>query len=271
MLFRKIGKGISWKNNYVDRIEIKNISERKKRSLYNRFSLCSPMYRKIRFNGKVSFYISLKKCRKASIAVETAFVLPIFFLGVITMISFMDVYKMQTTHLMELCENAKTAGMYAYMLDENGPEEITLPDIYSYQPIGGLVALPKVWLHNQVTVHAWTGRESEIFTGEEEQMEEMVYLTESGTVYHTDLGCSYLNISVNQIPGSALKRTYNDYGEKYQACACCSAGEDPAAMVYVTKKGNSYHNLETCSALKRTVRMVKHSCTEGLTACSRCG
>lgn len=270
MLFRKIEKRISWKKSLAESVEIENKKERN-RSLYKKFSLCSPMYRKNRFNGKVSFCISLKKCKKASIAVETAFVLPIFFLGVLTMISFMDVYKIQITHLMELCENTKTAGMYAYMLNESGPEEITLPDVYAYQPIGGLVSLPKVWMHNQVTVHAWTGKEGEIFTGEEEQKEEMVYLTESGTVYHTDLGCSYLNLSVNQMPGSALKKAHNDYGEKYEACACCSAGEDPAAMVYVTKTGNSYHNLETCSALKRTVRMVKHSCVDGLAACSRCG
>lgn len=282
MLFQKIGR-ISWK--YLEKIERKNKNERN-RSRWKNIFLYSPICRKRKSFGKVSFYISyakrLNKCKnwfrrlffqwkKASLAVETAFVLPIFFLGMLTMISFMDVYKEQTEHLVELCEKVKTAGMYAYVLNESGPEEVTLPDIYTYKPIGGLISLPNVWMYNQVTVHAWTGREGEVFFDDEEESEEMVYVTESGSVYHTDLGCTYLNLSVNQIPGSAIENSRNNYGEKYEACTCCSAGEDPAAMVYVTKTGNSYHNLETCSALKRTVRMVKHSCAEGLAACSRCG
>lgn len=282
MLFRKIGK-INWK--YLEKIERKNKKERNRSQWKGAFSY-SPIYGKRKSFGKVSFYISYAKqsnkqngyfkryilqWKKASLAVETAFVLPIFFLGMITMISLMDVYKVQTEHLVELCENVKTAGMYAYALDESGPEEVTLPDIYRYKPIGGLVSLPNVWMYNQVTVHAWTGKDNGHFSSEEEETEEMVYVTESGTVYHTDLGCTYLNLSVNQIPGSAVANSRNDHGEKYEACTCCSAGEDPAATVYITKTGNSYHNLETCSALKRTVRMVKHSCTDGLAACSRCG
>lgn len=282
MLFRRVGK-IKWK--YIEKIEIKNKKERN-RSQWKNIFLPSPICRKRKFFGKVSFYISyvmrlnkykelfqdhIWRWKKASLAVETAFVLPIFFLGMLTMISFMDVYKVQTEHLVELCENVKTAGMYAYVLNESGPEEITLPDIYAYKPVGGLISLPKVWMYDQITVHAWTGKVSEMFSSEDEETEEMVYVTESGAVYHTDLGCTYLNLSVNQIPGSAIANSCNNYGEKYEACTCCSAGEEPAAMVYVTKTGNSYHNLETCSALKRTVRMVKHSCVDGFAACSRCG
>ena len=37
--------------------------------------------------------------------------------------------------------------------------EITLPDVYSYSPVGALIPLPKVWMHNTVKVHAWTGAE----------------------------------------------------------------------------------------------------------------
>ena len=49
--------------------------------------------------------------------------------------------------------------MYAYVADGNGPDEITLPDVYSYSPVGALIPLPKVWMHNTVKVHAWTGAE----------------------------------------------------------------------------------------------------------------
>ena len=107
-----------------------------------------------RLSEKVSFCALETRIKRASIAVETVLVLPLFFLGMITMISFMDVYKIQTEHFQSLCEKAKEAGMYAYVVDDKGPEEITLPDVYSYTPVGGLIPLPKVWMHNTVKVHA---------------------------------------------------------------------------------------------------------------------
>lgn len=245
------------------------------RSLKDLFHLLPPMSRRmILLSGKVSFYISLKKIRKASLAVETALVLPLFFLGMITMISFMDIYKLQTEHLSALCEKTREAGMYAYALDGSGPEEITLPDIYFYEPVGGLVPLPKVWMHNTVKVHAWTGKEFEVFQDGEAsdgESEEMVYVTESGSVYHKKLDCTYLDLSVNRISGSAVASMRNASGERYGACEICSRNQNPAASVYITKTGNRYHNLESCSGLKRTVRLVKHSHAEGMGACSRCG
>ena len=43
----------------------------------------------------------------------------------------------------------------------------------------------------------------------------MVYVTESGSVYHRKLGCSYLNLSVQQISGSSVK-----------ACLLYTSGEN---------------------------------------------
>lgn len=248
-------------------------------SLKHLFFLRSPLCRKI-FPEKVSLCTSLKRlCGKsmarASMSVETALVLPLFFLGVVTMISFMDIYKLQTEHLTKLCERAKEAGMYAYVPDGGGPDEITLPDIYSYKPIGGLIPLPSVWTCNQVKVHAWTGRDEESFSeggGENsEESEKMVYITESGGVRHKDLGCSYLDLSVNQISGSSIAGALNEHGEHYAPCEICSRNQTPSGTVFITKQGNRYHNLGSCSGLKRTVRMVKESDASDMPVCSRCG
>ena len=251
----------------------KNIKFERNGSLNKEEQSAIPTGRFPVISGKVSLYTSLWKRRliRAGIAVETILVLPVFFLGVVTMISFMDIYEIQTEHLVKLCENVKNAGMYAYVLEGGGPEEISLPDIYSYKPIGGLVSLPTVRLYNLITVHAWTGKAYEGGTAESEEIEEMVYVTESGGVYHKNLGCSYLSVSVSQVSGKHIAGLKNDYGKHYDACESCSRDGNPAAVVYVTQKGNSYHNQESCSALKRTVRMVKHSCTDGMAACSRCG
>ncbi len=139
--------------------------------------------------------------------------------------------------------------MYAYLPDGGGPEEITLPDIYAYEPIGGLVPLPKVWIHNQVRVHAWTGKEDNGETGEggtQQTPEKMVYVTDTGSVYHRSLSCSYINLSVEQISGSSLQRRRNQYGEKYEACEICSRKQNPAGTVYITGKSNRYQNLCSC-------------------------
>ena len=175
--------------------------------------LIPPTYKRISIHaGKTSLRTSLKK---ASIAVETALVLPIFFLGMVTMISFMDIYKLQTEHLTKLCEKTKEAGMYAYVLDGSGPDNITLPDFYTYEPIGGLVPLPDVRMFNTVKVHAWTGKEyvneEGQAGGEEKEKEPMIYVTENGSVYHKDIGCSYLDLSISHVSKNAAEGLRNHY------------------------------------------------------------
>ena len=261
MLFQKE------KDNNVVRID--RLEEKKERRSVRRRNLrLSPMSRRS-LSGKVSLCAFKKKIKKASLAVETAMVLPLFFFGVVTMISFMDIYRVQTAHLTRLCQNAKKMGMYAYGVQ--GPENIVLPDIYSYQPISGMIPVPKIWMHNTIKVHAWTGV---LYEDQETETESrpMVYITESGTVYHKKIECSYLNISIQQISGSSIKGIKNAYGESYQPCELCSRGQGPAGSVYITQKSNRYHNQENCSGLKRSVRMVKESEISGnLSVCSRCG
>ena len=246
----------------------------RKRSRSFGLVLAAPLVRTV-LSGKASLCASLGKIKKglekASLTVETALVLPLFFFGMVTMISFMDIYKLQTEHLSVLCQKTKQAGMYAYVLDGSGVEEITLPDIYSYQPVGGFIPFSKVRMYNVVKVHAWTGTEHKSGEGTEESVETMVYVTEKGQVYHKKLECTYLNLSVTQVAGSRVSNLRNDYGEKYHACEICSRYKNPSGTVYITEKGNRYHNERTCSGLKRSVRLVKESELEGMRCCSRCG
>lgn len=261
-----------------DNVQKRNHHDKKRKerkcSLKYRFALNTPLIR-ASLPGKVSLCASYRKIegklKKASLTVETALVLPLFFFGMVTMISFMDIYKVQTEHLTVLCQRAKEAGMYAYAADGNGPEEITLPDAYFYQPVGGIILLPSVWTFNTVKVHTWTGTERRSGNSKDGENETMVYVTESGKVYHRSLSCSYLNLSITEVSGSTVSSRRNAYGEKYDACESCSLHQKPAATVYITEKGNRYHNQKTCSGLKRSVRLVKESGLSGIHACSRCG
>ena len=251
---------------------IKKRKTRRNSSLGNQSSETPPVLRGSLF-GKVSLCAFGKKMsrimKKASLTVEAAFALPLFFFGMIAMISFMDVYKLQTEQLSKLCQDAKAAGMYAYVVGGNGVEEVTLPAVYKYKPVGGLISLPTIWMRNTVKVHAWTGAPKG--NNGDEKKETMVYVTASGTVYHKKLNCSHLNLSVSKVAGSGVSSKRNDYGEKYHACESCSRGQSPGSYVYITKSGNRYHNNKNCSGLKRTVRLVKESDVGDLRACKRCG
>ena len=271
MLFQKDNIH-DWNIKQIDRKKKEINKNERKRSLKNSVLQFPPINGEFfKPSEKVSFCTFLRFCRRASLAVETALVLPLFFLGMVTMISFMDIYQIQTVHLQKLCEKTKEAGIYAYVLDGKGPDKVTLPDVYSYTPIGGLIPLSKVWMQNTITVHAWTGAEEQNDSGKGDTQEEMVYVTESGSVYHRKLGCRYLKVSLQQVPGSRISSMRNSYGEKYAACESCSRGQSPAGSVYVTSTGNRYHNQETCSGLKRTVKLVKLSQVGSMHACSSCG
>ena len=213
-----------------------------------------------------------EQVKKASLTIEAAFALPLFFFGMVTMIHFMDVYRIQTEHLSKLCQSAKEAGMYAYVVGGDGVEEITLPDVYKYKPIGGLIPLPAKWQYNKVRVHAWTGADRGNGNSEENKKpENMVYVTVSGSVYHKKLNCSHLNLSVTKVSGGNVSSKRNENGEKYHACESCSRGQAPGSTVYITKSGKRYHNDKNCSGLKRSVRLVKESEAGNLHACKRCG
>lgn len=260
-----------------ERKDIRALRSRTKRksSLGCRSARKSPFLGRC-FFGKVSlcaFWKDIKaQAKRASLTVEAAFALPVFFFGMVTMIHFIDVYKIQTEHLSKLCQSAKEAGMYAYVAGGNGVEEITLPDVYKYKPIGGLIPLPAKWQYNTVKVHAWTGADRGNGNSEDNgKQENMVYVTVSGSVYHKKLNCSHLNLSVIKVSGSKVSSRRNEYGEKYHACESCSRGQGPAGTVYITKSGNRYHNDQNCSGLKRSVRLVKESEVGEMHACKRCG
>lgn len=139
-------------NKSIDEIGMKEkiIYERRKSSLKEIFlAFLSPkksrevQMAKLQKNSREVRSVKASLCtsflKKGSMAVETALVLPLFFLGMVTLISFMDIYKLQTEHLSDLCNRAKQAGMYAYITGESGVEDITIPDVYTYKSFGGLV------------------------------------------------------------------------------------------------------------------------------------
>lgn len=116
-------------------------------------------------------------------------------------------------------------------------------------------------------IKAWNGYQTVQKEGDEDQI---VYVTESGSVYHTDYQCRYLQLSIRFVPHSSVADLRNEDGGKYHACEQCVYGEAMAG-VYITDYGNRYHNSLNCSGLKRTIYSVKKGECHGMSACSKCG
>lgn len=111
----------------------------------------------------------------------------------------------------------------------------------------------------------WIGQTSGSETGS------YVYITDFGSVYHKSKSCSYLDLSINSVNISDIAPLRNKSGAKYSACSKCVAKNMADSKVYITDYGTLYHSDISCSALKRTIHIVKLSEVDGMSACSKCG
>ncbi len=123
-----------------------------------------------------------------------------------------------------------------------------------------------ITLEEELRIKAWTGYEKE---GVSLEQEEIVYLTETGVVYHKDYHCNYLELSIRMVSMEQVGDLRNPSGEIYHPCGQCAGSV--ASSVYITDYGNRYHGSLTCSGLKRTVYAVPKSEVLGKGACSKCG
>ena len=109
---------------------------------------------------------------------------------------------------------------------------------------------------------AWVGKP---FENPPEQ--KYVYVTDTGKVYHTSLSCSYLKLTIKEVPLSSVDSRRNSDGARYHECERCGKGE--GATVFLTSCGDAYHSNRNCPGLKRTVNSVPEEETN-LPICTRC-
>ena len=101
---------------------------------------------------------------------------------------------------------------------------------------------------------------------------EIVYITETGTVYHLSRDCTYLNPSIREISFRDLDGVRNSGGHKYSLCDSCCKTVEQYGQGYITTWGDAFHSRLDCSGLKRTIREEKLQEAEeqGYHACSKC-
>jgi hypothetical protein len=127
----------------------------------------------------------------------------------------------------------------------------------------------------RVRMHGWNGHKVPPKTqdiDETKENEKIVYITQTGTVYHLTKKCTHLALSIRMIDLSQIDNARNSSGGKYKQCNICNHGElSKISQVYITDTGDRYHISLDCSGLKRTILSVPLSEVSDRSLCSRCG
>lgn len=147
---------------------------------------------------------------------------------------------------------------------------IDLKVSYQIKPFVELLGFDGFRMSQRYYGRAWTGYDVAGSVSDSTQEDPMVYITETGTVYHLDRNCTYLNPTVEAVSAGSVSGRRNTSGRKYAACGLCG-GVGTGKEVYITNYGTNYHRKITCPGLKRTIYTVPLSEVGGRGRCSKCG
>ena len=242
----------------------------------------------------------------ASVTVEAALALPMFFFAALCLIYMLEIMAIQTNIRAAAGSAAKEASEEMYLVPVINPwgvesdivsavgagrlgQSIVVDGAGGISCLGSYAQAETGEIHMVVTykvklpfpqfavspikckeefkIKGWTGYKKNRFGNEDD---EIVYITDFASVYHRNPECTHLKLSVHMVGASSLSGLRNDYGSKYHACEFCGNGA-AAGAVYITNEGDRYHTKIGCSGLKRTVYAVPLSEVRGKGACSRCG
>lgn len=141
---------------------------------------------------------------------------------------------------------------------------------YRVRPFAELMGFEGFLMSQRYYAKAWTGYDASGTVSDLHKDDPMVYITETGTVYHMDRNCTYLNPKVEAVSAESIPGRRNASGAKYVSCGSCGAGIY-SNVVYITSFGSSYHKMLNCPGLKRTIYTVPLSQVGARGRCSKCG
>lgn len=310
-------------------IEVKTASLRAnvKNLMTHSKEISSLIFKKIslkRMLRKMSSSTFKRACITGSMTVEAALVMPFFLFGVVNMLSFAEIIRVQSHIQKAMYETGKELTVYGYAYDkledqvhlETGMlvseilsntavkarisslagvryldhsmikgrsggiwyfrseimEEDDMIDLiarYQMTPFFKITGFRDIFMLNRCRMHAWTGYDN-TRTVETEDGEQIVYITETGRVYHLTRSCSHLKLTIRAVAYTDVEEQRNEGGGRYRPCEKCGS-KSHGSMVYVTSDGDRYHTSLGCSGLKRTILEIPLSQVGERGSCSRCG
>ena len=103
-----------------------------------------------------------------------------------------------------------------------------------------------------------------------EEDEAYVYVTPTGEVYHANLSCRVLQLSVKETTVDRIPFLSGKSGQCYYECGRCEWKDKKKERVYYTDYGELYHKDISCSAIKRTIEKILFEDIGGRRPCSFC-
>lgn len=155
-----------------------------------------------------------------------------------------------------------------YTENTGGQDTVDVILSYRVKPMVDILGFSGFTMANRCRMKTWTGYGIDAGGNLKEDTEEMVYIAETGSVYHKSKNCTHLMLSVRPVETDSLAVLRNQGGGRYYPCEHC--GKGAGGIVFLTDQGDRYHTSLSCSGLKRTVYTIPISQVGGRGACSRC-
>ena len=130
-----------------------------------------------------------------------------------------------------------------------------------------LFRIPLITKEETIRIKGWTGHETK---GTDDAENLMVYVTDYGIVYHKDMQCTYLELSIKIVNWEDLSDLRNQSGSTYKPCGSCKSKVNKGQKVYITDYGEHYHDSLECSGLKRNIYAMSLTDIHGLGGCPKC-
>ena len=243
---------------------------------------------------------------KGSLTLEAAIVVPIFFFAILTLTYLLEMMAIQTTVRNALYSVAKESADQAYtgtlltsdrmeqrMVETIGRERLEQSAIsrgasgldcketkcnwssgvmdlsvrYQVEIPILMFRITPITCEETIRVKGWTGYVSAI---EDEAENDIVYVTDTGIVYHRDADCTYLDMSIRSVHVDKLEELRNQSGGKYYPCEVCGKKAGESTLRYITEYGTRYHTSLECKKIKRNIYAISIEEAYGLGGCSKC-
>lgn len=243
---------------------------------------------------------------KGSLTMEAAIVVPIFFFAMLCLAYLLEMMAIQTTMQNALYSVGKEAARIVYSgnyvtehaLERQIVEHIGSERLESSLIRGGangidckgtrcnritgvmdlrvqyqvvipvpMFGLTPITCEEELRVKGWIGY---VPTMTDETGQVMVYVTDTGIVYHADATCTYLDMSVRSVSLEQVEELRNQSGGIYYACESCGQKERDENICYITDYGTRYHTSLECKKIKRNIYAISIDEAYGLGGCSKC-
>lgn len=194
----------------------------------------------------------------------------------VTMIVVMDAIGIQVRGNLELSNKARRLAMDAAaasgFISGSAADGtwIDLAETKTYAFPFSMIPVPGIRLTQRARVYPWIGYQpgSDDASGSGSGDDEMVYVTDNESVYHTHEDCTHLDLTIIATTTDEVGSLRNEYGARYRKCDYFPSGY--TGPVYVTAKGDRYYPSLNYGGVTRHVHLVKKSETGAVKECERC-